>query len=570
MIERPKILTLNLTDKANEELERKGYHIYKGHLGKIVDTHNQKYNFKYLLLNYNFPENAHEYDIVIVDFSNEEIIDYYQTNNTRLRNKSENDEYLICRYPQNLFDPRGLSAYAFVNHMNEILKKECLLLVIQGKKELIDYKVVKENGDYPIDKGSQKASIYEFIPHDHFYKNKFGSETQVIIEKKTICNFLEKYNDDFNYVNIFSHPIYWNEGKRVYDSNFHPLIINASREIISYAYFKNLLSTYIFPVLEDNANFILEFIQSIGPELHPKLFPFSTNAKWVQNEEYALPNQKKLLQEKANILKNFEKETRKKEQEIVVNSEKYGFLHELLTGTGDQLVVSVIRFLDWLGFESIIDTDSQSNTLKEEDIRVENEKGLLVIEVKGIGGTSKDSECNQISKIKYRRAKERKKFDVFGLYIVNHQRHIPARQRQNPPFSKQQQQDAIDDERGLLTTWQLFNLYFDIENNIITKEEARRSLYNYGLISFRPNGIILLGEIEEVFQRGKVFIIDLRGIQIETGSELFIEKNSRFSKLTIEELKIQNKFVSIANEGEVGIKGNIIVSKKSKVWIKTQ
>ena len=71
-----------------------------------------------------------------------------------------------------------------------------------------------------------------------------------------------------------------------------------------------------------------------------------------------------------------------------------------------------------------------------------------------IGGTSKDEECSQIFKIKSRRMKELKRFDVFGLYIVNHQKHLPPLNRENPPFTENQIQDAINDERGLLTTWQ--------------------------------------------------------------------------------------------------------------------
>ena len=35
---------------------------------------------------------------------------------------------------------------------------------------------------------------------------------------------------------------------------------------------------------------------------------------------------------------------------------------------------------------------------KEEDLQIDTESALLAIEVKGIGGTSTDSDCNQITK----------------------------------------------------------------------------------------------------------------------------------------------------------------------------
>lgn len=108
------------------------------------------------------------------------------------------------------------------------------------------------------------------------------------------------------------------------------------------------------------------------------------------------------------------------EGKIEKNQIKYQFLHDLITETGDSLVKSIEHFLVWLGFENIVNMDEANPEIKEEDLQVPLKNGLLVVEAKGIGGTSKDSECSQISKIKYRRAKERGRFDVFALYIVNH------------------------------------------------------------------------------------------------------------------------------------------------------
>ena len=274
------------------------------------------------------------------------------------------------------------------------------------------------------------------------------------------------------------------------------------------------------------------------------------------------------MAEKDDIKKEYEIKIKQKEAEIFSNRKKYSFLHDILTETGDKLVDSIIKYLKWLGFQNVVDMDDNYESIKEEDIQIENSKGLLVIEVKGIGGTSKDMECSQISKIKYRRAKERDSFDVFGLYIVNHQRHLPAKRRENPPFTKEQKQDAVNEERGLVTTWALFNLYYDIQNGIITKEDAKESFYEYGLIYFKPKNIALVGKIDEIYLKGEVFILNLNGIEIKTGDNLFIEKNNQFRKLTILEIKLDDKVVTKIDKGEVGIKGNIIVSKKSKVWIK--
>ena len=567
MIKRPQILTLNLTDKSNSILVDNNYNLYQGSLGKLVDTKNKKYEFKYHLLNYDFPANSHEYDVVIIDFSNEEVIDYRRADNHRSESKSEDDTYLLSKYPQTIFDPRGLSAQVFVKEIKEILKKDCLIIVFQNKSVDTKYKLVKENGGSPISRGNQKANFYDFIPNFYLSKNKSGKETEVISRDGELTSFLKKFNIDFTYENTFYHPTLL-AGSDVPDPNFHPLILNLNEEIISYAYFTNKSGILVLPVLKDNSDFLLGFLETIAPSLKPNLFPYSSENKWTESIDYALPNHLRLIDERKKIETEFKKSLEQKDKEIKSNNNQFSFLHKMLTETGDELVNSVIQFLEWLGFENIIDMDTKNDGLKEEDIQIENDKGLLVIEVKGIGGTSKDSECSQISKIKYRRAKERNKFDVFALYIVNHQRHIPAKKRKNPPFTEEQIKDSFNDERGLLTTWSLFNLYFDIEKNILTKEESREIIYNYGLLLFSPQNIILLGTIEETFQNGKVFILNLDNIKLKTGDTLYIEKNLKFQKMTILEIRLNNETVMDTNKGEIGIKGNIKVSKNSKVWIK--
>ena len=146
---------------------------------------------------------------------------------------------------------------------------------------------------------------------------------------------------------------------------------------------------------------------------------------------------------------------------------------------------------------------------KEEDIQIEMEAGLIIIEAKGIGGTSRDDECSQISKIRSRRCEERNKFDVIALYIVNHQRHIPPLERKNPPFTENQVHDAELEKRGLLTTWDLYNLYFNVENGMISKKRAIECLMKPGLIKFIPDKITKLNLVKEIYQNGEVVIFDL-------------------------------------------------------------
>ena len=155
-------------------------------------------------------------------------------------------------------------------------------------------------------------------------------------------------------------------------------------------------------------------------------FPYINLNSWKNNKEYLLPNVKELNTKKELIKKEYEKKLEEVENEINSNNKKYSFLHDLLTETGDNLVSATIKYLKWLGFTKVLDKDETiENGVFEEDIQIDlDERGIIIIEVKGLFGTSKDYECSQISKIRRRREKERNKWDVSALYLVNNQRNI--------------------------------------------------------------------------------------------------------------------------------------------------
>ena len=58
-------------------MEQNGFNIYSGSLGKKINVPNttRKENH-HLLLNYNFPSNLHEFDIIILDLESNNTIPY--------------------------------------------------------------------------------------------------------------------------------------------------------------------------------------------------------------------------------------------------------------------------------------------------------------------------------------------------------------------------------------------------------------------------------------------------------------------------------------------------------------
>jgi len=556
-MDKPQILTLNLKPEVVNKIKEKGYNLYEGSLGKKINISGSNRN-KYCLPNHNFPDNIHEYDIIMIDLDYVKTIAYDSN-----YNKSQNDIYLCSDDSNLIFDPRYYTLNELKNELAELVKHEAIILIFQSENSRINYKFIKYSGGYRSIKNEQTLDIYSFLQEEPpFNKNKSGKETSVAIPEKELGDFFNKYNNDFHYKIVFDN--------KSSDENFIPLIVNKDDEIISYLNVIENAWLFMLPQLNDYSEFIIDFLENIAPEYFPKLFPNSTKNLWLNQSQYFVPNQELLLAKQDKLRKEWEEENDKIEEEITVNYGKYKFLHDILTSHDEELVLAIITYLEWLGFKNVknMDNEKEKGEVNEEDIQIENEEGLLVIEVKGLGGTSKDSDCNQVLKIKYRRAKDRNKFDVYGLYIVNNQKHLPPHKRQNPPFTQHQINDAENEERGLLTTYQLFNLYFDIEKGIMTKEEARNRFYNYGLINFIPSELIYIDTVEEIFKDGFVSILTLNNIRLEIGENIFIEKNSRFDIAEILNIQVDNKSVKSISNGEIGIETNMPIKKKSKIYIK--
>lgn len=152
-------------------------------------------------------------------------------------------------------------------------------------------------------------------------------------------------------------------------------------------------------------------MSNIATSLFPELFPFSTAFIWTKNEEYWLPNHSNLLEKETKIKKDYELKILKCKKSIDENLIRFNFLHQILMETGSLLVKSLIKYFTWLGYSDVKDFDeikTESNIL-EEDIQIEIPEGLLIIECKGMGGTSTDADCSQIGKIKHRRCKKKRK-----------------------------------------------------------------------------------------------------------------------------------------------------------------
>lgn len=570
--ERPRICCIDLSDDIIEALKKIGANIYVGTLGNKIKVPNTNSGSAHqLLLSFDFPKNLHEYDIIIIDLNNFKTVDYKQQDHTKTVHTGKKSVSLLSSFPETLFDPRPMGSFILRTLIQDITNREFLVVAFSSASYDIDYEPVEiTDGGYAERQGIQKHNIYSFWDYVPTSAPKYGKELvleSVIAELQPI---LDKYKQGSVYNQTFHHPTIWNRQGTTEDERYMPLFKNLNSDIVSYIESSENRNLILLPQLKDKCNFVLDFLSKAGPSIYPSLFPYSTTFNWKKEQDYWMPNHLDLVKETEVIEEEFKNRKEELEKRISDNETKFSFLHDIISETGDNLTNALVHYLKWLEFKNVekYDKRNESTGALEEDIQVKMDDGLLIIECKGIGGTSTDADCSQISKIKHRRSKERGKFDVYALYIVNHQRYLPPLKRQNPPFTEHQKQDAINDERGLLSTWQLFNLYFDIENGIISKQDARKLILNHGLIEFRPIGLTYIDEPKEIFNDGKVCIVNIEDVNLKIKDELLVEKNGKFEKAVILDIQDNGKSIQQVLKGEYGLKLNKKVAKKSILWAK--
>ena len=165
-------------------------------------------------------------------------------------------------------------------------------------------------------------------------------------------------------------------------------------------------------------------------------------------------------------------------------------------------------------------------------------------------------------------------FEIMGVIDLPESAFLPyanvSSLRQNPPFSDNQIDYAKNDERGLLTTWQLYNQYKLIENGIFTKKETRESLDKWGLISLLPKNLIRVGIYKEYFKKPKAGILTLNNVKLEVGKMIYAKKDGKWICTSIVSIQLNDKDVDQVDNGEVGIVTDIELEKGYEIFVKIE
>jgi len=427
----------------------------------------------------------HEFDVFVIDLGNIDTVKYKEEDHTKKRIVGNSNYYFVSSLPETLFNPIPIGCEILQERL-KIKSRPTLKIIFQNVKQNVSY-TYKDVAQY--DNGETIEKTNYLLSLDITSNSLFGKEVR-ICDNNFAKTLFAKFENEIEYYQTFYYPQDrdLNTGKLVPLNGFTPLLTNIHGDIVSYIWISESEITFMLPQLKSKKQLLDILFKEILYCHYSEYFPSIEASSWKNKSQYYLPGQLYLQEEKERITHKYEEDIKNVNLKIEKNVQEHKFLHDILSESGSALVKAIIAYLKWLGFENVLDKDETvENNVFEEDIQVDlGEKGILIIEAKGLHGTSKDSECAQISKIRYRRCEERGKFDVFGLYIVNNERSIEPLKRTIPPFNDNQIKDAKNDKRGLIYTWQLFNLYFNIENGFISKDEARERMLMTGLVDFSP------------------------------------------------------------------------------------
>lgn len=383
IVERPRICCIDIAKDAISALKRSGANVYEGTLGSKIKVPNTRTRENHLLLlNFDFPQNLHEYDIILIDLNNYETIDYKQEDHVKSDISGKQSYRLLSSYPQTLFDPRPFASSLLKSEIDKITNRQFLVLVFASKTYDIEYEPVVIMEGHSERKQIQKVNLFSFWDFIPTSGVQYGKEISVGKMRDDLAGLLKKYADETVYHQTFHHPTEWNNGKHELIEKYFPLMTNINGDIVSYIEMNTEQNLMILPNIKDTSGFLLDFLSKIAPSIYPDLFPYSTMFSWKADKEYWLPNHSLLVKEKIKLQEEYEEIISECETRIKENSVKFSYLHDILSQTGDKLVNSLIIFLKWLEFDAVInydDVDSDSKLL-EEDIQVDIPEGLLIIE----------------------------------------------------------------------------------------------------------------------------------------------------------------------------------------------
>jgi hypothetical protein len=552
MPDRPKILLIDLFYQTSEGLKADGWAVTDATFGGWTPVARSSEYVR--VIPHHLPIGASEQDIVVIDLFSGAM----QPNSVFQPPLSVDSTCCSCE--TGLIDSRPLSTGLATRTIDRIIDHGGVLIVFVVDEETVEYVIGKEQYARTLHISDRfERTTWEFSTRLSTIRSESDRGVEIsMVRDEPLARQLESHFADATYLSTLSPS---------HNHGWIPLATNRYGQIVAAALPPSEAKrgwVFLLPHAKDKLALLRALLREILPGLCPSLFSGTEGDLWAEALPYEIPAVLALRGEIELVREAMERRIGELEVQMAQERDEHGFLHTLLTGTGDQLVGAVHKTLLFLGFEKVVDVDSEMERLaqtaqRREDIQIFDRDTVLILEVKGISGFPSDEDALAVQKYVPLRMREWKKTEIQGLAVINHQRNLPALERDNlNPFRPEIVVNAEDQVFGLMTTWDLFRLARNRMENDWPVECVKDVLYSAGRIEPIPSHYRFLGIIERFIPDIGVAGISVTGTSLVKGSRIAFELPVTFHEQAVESLQLENAEVEEAPIGVLaGISTNL-------------
>lgn len=196
------------------------------------------------------------------------------------------------------------------------------------------------------------------------------------------------------------------------------------------------------------------------------------------------------ISELLKTCKEQKKAVRRTQAKLKREAERYSFLGEMLSETGNALPLTLIRFFKSAGYKKVHCVDSirlKERKNKAEDIHIHHNSDLIICEVTSSkdNGNPPNAKCSVVSNYVANAKTVFAGKNIHGLLIINSwSEQLILVKRNKMPFNTEQIETAKNMGHGLTTTKQLINGYIRLKRGEITFDDFHNKLLKSGEIIF--------------------------------------------------------------------------------------
>lgn len=539
--EKPKILLIDVANNVTGTLCESGFNANFGTFGQPYKV--QISSSYQTLLARTFLPNYNEKEIVVIDLK---YILADHSVGTQKRPKDETDLWAKCNL--GFIDPRSRGVVEVREAFNKILNNGGIFIIFANSRTNNEIKLAREafgsltiEADFPLDEWSFLDDLSNLKISNSSGVEMTSSDGTSPLGKLLASHLVgSKYSCTLQ--DVYSREEFWNI-----------LAVNKFGE--SVAVHRSLGingSIIVLPQLADKSGFLKSLFTEILPEMSPHLFPNIAMGKWAHFPEYELPKIKQLIKDKNILEQKIINESKILDEKILEERSHNGWVHDLLTQTGDPLVHAIIKGLKSLGFKKVIDMDVERDKLgltRREDLQIQDKSPILVVDIKGIASFPSDGDVLQANKHATLLMKEQSRTDINSLSIINHQRHLEPLQRDNIlPFRQELLSLASELSMSLITSWDFYRLVINAKLNEWKFSDVQHILYDSGRSEIIPSHYKYIGKITKVWSEKFGVLIENNSLKI--GQKIAIEFSILFEEAEANELVVEDKKVSLVSIGD--------------------